>query len=275
MFTRNFNEFYNGHLSDSRIEKRANKVMRDMLTFGKATVNMFCGSNTDKIGAYRMFGNDSFSYTQLLEGVTSFCKGNQGPEHLLCLQDTTEVNFTHHLGRIGKEDPDIGPMTKNDNGGFFCHPVLVVDAQKATPIGISYARLWNRKWDKLDKYERNYIKQEIEEKESYRWIEAALHTRSLLSETPILTVVGDRESDIYEELVTIPQKDIHLLIRSSRNRMLAGERVYLYEFLEAQEQKAEYEIKVKGNKKRQDRTARIALKYAKVEISKPKKKKLH
>ena len=125
MHTNNFEDFYNDHLPDSRLEKRANKVMTDMLTFGKSTVNMFCSSNTEKIGAYRMFGNNSFGYEQLLDGVISFCKNNQGPGHLLCLQDTTELNFTRHLGRIGKEDPDIGPMTKNDNGGFFCHPVFI------------------------------------------------------------------------------------------------------------------------------------------------------
>jgi hypothetical protein len=275
MFKKIRDDFFEACLPDLRIQRRANKVMQDMFTFGKATVNMFCGSNTEKIGAYRMFGNNSFSHLQLLEGVTGFCKGNQGPEHLLCFQDTTELNFTHHLGRIGKDDPDIGPITKNDNGGFFCHPVLVVDAQRSTPVGISYARLWNRKWDKSDKYERNYNSQDIEEKESYRWIEAALHTKSLLSETPILTVIGDREADIYEELATVPSKNIHLLIRASRNRILAGENIYLYEFLEAQEQNAEYEIKVKGNKKRQNRTARITLKYAEVELNKPKKKKLH
>jgi hypothetical protein len=269
-----YDNFFNGHLPDTRIEKRANKVITDMLTFGNAVVNRFCLTNTDKIGAYRMFSNSSFSHENLLEGIITSCKNNQGSAHLLCIQDTTELNFTHHLGRIGKEDPDIGPITKNDNGGFFCHPVLVIDANKSIPIGISYAKLWNRKWDKLDKYERCYTDQDIEDKESYRWIEAAIKTKAVLSSTPVLTVIGDRESDIYEELVVVPQNGTDLLIRSCTNRILGGSDLNLYEFLDIQEKKDEYEIEVKGNKKRKDRTAKISLKYTEVSIKKPKNKKL-
>ncbi len=271
MIINKFNGFFSGSLPDLRIEKRAEKVMNDMFTFGKVVVNKFCASSTEKIGAYRMFGNNSFDFNNLAQGVIKSCQDNQGAGHLLCIQDTTEFNFTHHINRIGKTDKGIGPVTKNENAGFFCHPVLVVDAEDKIPTGITYIKLWNRSWDKQDKYERGYKSQEISQKESYRWVESAQAAKEVLSETPMLTIIGDRESDIYEELATVPDERTQLLIRSSINRRLEGDKKKLFEKLGEQEQKTVYQLQIQGNKKRKNRVAQMALKYVKVKIKKPQK----
>lgn len=271
MIINEFEGFFKDFLFDVRIEKRAEKVMKDMLTFGKAIVNKFCATNTEKIGAYRMFGNSSFSHKELAEGVVSRCQTNQGSSsHLLCIQDTTEFNFTSHIQRIGIKDKDVGPVTKNDNAGFFCHPMLVVKEQDKMPIGIASIELWNRGWDKQDKFERSYWKQDISEKESFRWIESARKTQSVLDKAPMLTIIGDRESDIFSEFAMIPDERTHLLVRSRINRKLAGEEKKLYEKLSQQKQGAVYDLDIKGNKKRKSRTARMSLKYVKVKIKKPK-----
>lgn len=271
MIIREFEGFYRDFLPDARIAKRAEKVISDMLTFGKVTVNKFCKTNTEKIGAYRMFGNNSFSYEDLSKAITAQCANNQGTSHLLCIQDTTEFNFTHHLGRIGKKDKDVGPVTKNDNGGFFCHPMLVLDAQDKIPLGISNVKLWNRGWGKKDKYERDYKEQNISQKESFRWIETAQASKQILSQTPMITIIGDRESDIYEEFCVLPDEQTNLLIRSSINRRLACSEEKLFEKLELQELKSTYNLEVRGNKKRKSRTAKMELRYVKVKIKKPNK----
>lgn len=271
MIINDFKGFFNGLLPDARIEKRAEKIMKDMLTFGKVTVNKFCGTSTEKIGAYRMFGNKSFTYKELAEGVVSRCKKNQGAEHLLCMQDTTEFNFTSHIQRIGKKDKDIGPVTKNDNAGFFCHPMLVIKEGDKMPIGIADIKLWNRSWDKQDKFERTYWKQDISQKESFRWVESARETKSVLDEASMLTIIGDRESDIFTEFATIPDERTHLLVRSRIDRRLAGEELKLYGKLSGQKQKAVYDLEIKGNKKRKNRVARMSLKYVKVKIKKPER----
>jgi hypothetical protein len=274
MINNKFDGFYQGLLPDVRIEKRAEKMMHDMNNFGKVVVNKFCFTNTEKIGAYRMLGNNNFSHLDLSEGVYKSCKENQVCDHLLCIQDTTELNFTHHLERIGKEDKDIGPVIRDDNAGFFCHPMLVVDPEYGIPIGLSSIHIWNRSWDKKNKYQRNYQYQDISQKESYRWIDSAQRTKKLLSETTVLTIIGDREADIYEEIALVPDERTHLLIRSSWNRNLYGSKENLFEALASSEEKATYDLSLKGNKHRKKRVAKMSLRFIKVQIQKPTKKKL-
>ncbi|WP_083631473.1 IS4 family transposase [Labilibacter marinus] len=267
-----YSNYFNGFLSDYRIEKRAEKVLNDMQKTGNVVVNKFCSTFKDKKAAYELFKNPSFTEMELIDAITAKCKANQVSEHLLCIQDTTEINYTKHIGRIGRQDTNIGPVTKNDNAGYFCHPMLVVDAKQHLPIGFSSVQLWNRSWDKKSRHEREYQKLNIEDKESYRWIRSAQQTQDLLPQTSQLTIIGDREADIYEELTRVPNKQTHLLIRSCINRRLYRQDIKLFDYLEAQPLELEYELPIQHNKKRKKRIAKMSLRYAKVKIAKPKSK---
>jgi hypothetical protein len=129
--------------------------------------------------------------------------------------------------------------------------------------------MWNRKWDKLDKHQRNYKKLPIEEKESYRWLSSVTTSKEVLKEATHITIVGDRENDIYEELVHAPDEKTDLLIRSSMNRRLYDSEEKLFETLAKSDLQAVYNIEIKGNKKRKDRQAQIQLRYKKVKIARP------
>jgi hypothetical protein len=273
MIDKQFDDFFKDILPDSRIEKRAEKIMVDMLDFGNVVVNKFCPTSTEKIGAYRMLRNDSIDHKDLAEGVYRACKNNDRPVHMLAFQDTSEVNFSNHMGRL-MNDEDIGPVTKKNNAGFFCHPVLVIDSENQLPIGISSVEIWNRPWDKPDKYERDYHNQNIEDKESYRWITCAEATKKLLTKATCLTIIGDRESDIYDEFVTVPDNQTHLLIRAKINRKLWGENYNLFEKLNSSEQKASYTLDIRNNRKRVKRKAKMSLRYEKVKIRHPKNRPL-
>lgn len=248
MIHNQFEGFFGGLLPDIRLKTRIEKIMNDMFKFGNVVVNKFCTTHTAKIGAYRMLSNESFTYKDLVQGLQRACKNNQSAQHLLCIQDTTELNYTAHMDRIKGQDPDLGPVTRDDNVGFFCHPTLVVDPEKNIPIGISSIILWNRLRDKTSKYQRDYKGQPIEEKESYRWIESALQTKELLLDTPILTSISDRESDIFEQFATVPDHRTYLLVRCSRNRNLYDSKMKLYEYLDSLETKAVCELQINGNK---------------------------
>jgi hypothetical protein len=262
--------FFENILPDPRSARRAEKLMIDLLKDGTVVVNKFCQTHTERIGAYRMLANENFGYEELAEGSYRFCKKNVNKKrHLLCIQDTTETNYTNHEFRFNDRDPDIGPITNKNNIGFFCHPVLVIDPENQLPLGFSSINIWNRSWEMKNRRERDYKNQDIKEKESYRWIRSAEETKILICSPTLLTIIGDRESDIYEEFVSVPDSRTHLLIRSSYDRKLYGEKQNLFEKLSTSKLRATYNIDIPSGSKRAKRTAKMSLRYERVKISHP------
>ncbi len=205
----------------------------------------------------------------LIQASYRHCAANTKGLHVLSIQDTSEINYQSIAGKLKANDRNIGPVGNDTDAGFFLHPNLVVDTAEMFPIGFSSIITWNRAWDKLDKNQRKYKTLPIEEKESYRWISSVTTSKDVLKEAEHITVVGDRESDIYQELVHVPDDKTDLLIRSSINRKLFDKDEKLFETLANSELKAVYRIEVKGNKKRENRIAEMQLRYKKVKIARP------
>ena len=261
--------FYNGVFNDKRIDNRANSLLFDIINSGTVTINRCCLTHSDRIGAYRMLNNRECSEEALSSAMYQSCMDNVRTSHVLCIQDTTEFNYNAHIGRIGTNDPDIGPVTKDSHSGFFCHPMLVVDPLSHLPLGISFLKLWNRSRDKQNRRARHYQQLPMEEKESYRWIESSDKSLRNLPSGTIQTVIADREGDIYQSLCSIPNEHTHLLIRSSANRILTDEDCLLLEKMRSMEIQAEYVLEIRGHDSRKSRTARIALRYGSVRLSRP------
>jgi hypothetical protein len=269
-----FKGIYDNLLPDARLGKRVERLMLALLNNGSTVINKCCKTLSEKEGAYRMLDNDSIDHNDLTEGAIRRLRENVKGGHVLCIQDSSELNFTSHMGRIGREDKDIGPVTKEDpnnvktNAGFFCHPVFVIDASTQMPVGFASVILWNRSWDKINRHEREYKKLDITEKESYRWIESALKTKESLSEADTITIIGDRESDIYEIFAAVPDSRTHLLIRANIDRMLT-EGIKLNQKLSSSCIRSVYEFDVPTGKNRTKHTAKMSLKWEKVKICHP------
>jgi len=190
-------------------------------------------------------------------------------KHVLVVNDTTEFNYADHAAYLSKTDSDLGPTTKNDDIGFFLHPGIAVDTENGLSLGFSYIKIWNRNWDKKDKHERKYKTQPIEEKESYRWIECAQQSKEAMPFAKMITIVADRESDIYEEFAVVPDERTNLLIRSRCNRKLE-EGDTLYDRLNNTSNIGSYNLIVRSTKNRTGRETEIEIKFTRVKIHKPK-----
>ena len=269
-----FAGIYEGLPTDARIKRRAEGLMLALQNKGSAVVNKCFETQAEKEGAYRMLNNDSFDYNDLTKGAIGRLKENVKGGHYLAINDTTENNFTSHMGRIGREDKDIGPVTKEDpakertNAGFFCHPSLVVDPCTGLPVGFSSIILLNRSWDKKNRHERGYKKLDITEKESYRWIASAQETKESLRGADSVTIIADRESDIYELFAAVPDSRTHLLIRASIDRVLS-EGIKLQKKLSTSRVRSIYEFDVPKGKNRTKHKARMSLKWEKVRLLHP------
>lgn len=192
-----------------------------------------------------------------------------GQRHLLCIQDTTEMNFYSQKYRI-KEDSGLGRLDGGKpNLGFKMHSTLMIDAYSSDILGFSNIQLWHRPLDMPDRKERNYQSLPIEDKESYKWITAVNKSKALLKDAATLTFIEDREGDIYEQLSSIATDNVHYIIRSKSNRNTT-EGIKTWDLLNQQPHIGSYTIKLPTDHRKGRKKAEITLKvrFAKVNITK-------
>jgi hypothetical protein len=108
--------------------------------------------------------------------------------------------------------------------GFKMHPTFIVDAATLFPIGWSDIHIWNRAEEKLHDITRQEMRRTpIVEKESYKWIKASQRSKEVLKSAASLIIVQDREGDIYDQFIQVPDDKTFLLIRSRCDRNLTDE----------------------------------------------------
>jgi Transposase DDE domain len=155
--------------------------------------------------------------------------------------------------------------------GIYLHAMIAVDSEENTCIGLASLNSWVRTEIKKKTKGNIYRKQLIEDKESYRWIEAANQAKRVMENASEITIIADRESDIYEEWCRVPDKKTHLLTRACQNRLLSdGQK--LFEHVDSLEVRSIHELDV-GDKagKRTARLAKLELRFDELEIKRPPK----
>jgi Transposase DDE domain len=87
----------------------------------------------------------------------------------------------------------------------------------------------------------------------------------------MITHIGDRESDIFEDFVRIPDRQNHLLVRVCQNRRLKNTSASLYTYLNQQPSEGTYTVLVQADSRieRKAREALLMIRCARVEIQRP------
>lgn len=251
--------------------KKGALIASAMFESQSAVLNRFCKTRADYVGACRFFNNQKVSLEDLIQiGITPSVDAVQGQD-VLCIQDTSEIDLTHNSGKYRLSDPHLGPLTKETMCGFLLHPSLVLNAATGFPLALADIYIWNRKFGKQDKHERKYASLPIEEKESYRWPARAAAAKAQLAKAKQVTIIADREADIYEEFALLPDQKTHLLIRSKSDRQLYGRPDKLFEAISAEPAAACITLEIRANKKRRNRTAKLEIRFLKVELQRPEK----
>jgi len=136
----------------------------------------------------------------------------------LAIQDTSEINFS---GR-DKKRRGFGPGGDGTTPGFFIHPVAALDIESEAVVGLVDAEIWTRSGARVAPRR----KRAIEDKESMRWLLGCQTAAGVLSEASSVTMVADRESDIYELFVHRPER-LDLIVRAAQDRCLSNETMHL------------------------------------------------
>jgi len=208
-------EFAQVKLKDDRLNQRCPKVAAALGQQPTASINQACEDWAASKAAYRFFDNPKVAPDELLAPHSQrTVERMQGHEVVLALQDTTFFNFTHHpetqgLGEIG---------TKGQNQrGFGLHSTLAV-TPSGQPLGVLTQAFVERPLGEPAHTPSALRKQPIEDKESYRWLQAFEKTIELTPAGVQVVTVCDREADIYEMFVMAADRQASLLVRADADR---------------------------------------------------------
>lgn len=258
-------------LDDMRLLHRGNKILNDIFNSSVHSIRQICKDESSAKGFYRFLSNDRVSEEDIVSNLATNCVAACAGKYVVCIQDTSEINLSSHSNRINKDDNIGTTNAKGKQGlGFMIHPSLVVDALECIPYGYADIKIWNRPKEFTSKFEREYNKLPIEEKESYKWLEVSKNTKAVLKDSVEgMVIVQDREGDIYEQFATIPDEKTDLLIRARTNRRLK-DNTKLFSCFSGQASQGSYEIMVDACKKknRPKRKATVEVRYKSITIKK-------
>lgn len=261
-----------GYFGDKRLEKIGTLLYSRILEQRHVSLRKLANNRATEVRFGRFLSNDKVTVNEIKEQKLSKTSQLVSGLHVLCIQDTTEINYQAHARRVS----GLGPVGNGTDQGLFLHPLLVVDAASNTCLGFGAIHTWIRDQAIIKegvnkkKTSRDHQRIPIEEKESYRWLEVAAQGKVQLEQAKLLTIIADRESDIYEEWHRIPNEKTHLLTRSSYNRRLSNGKL-LFDYISSLEVQAVQLLPVRErDQKRTAHIAKLEIRFGELEIKRSK-----
>ena len=172
------------------------------------------GSRAREVSYGRFLANEDVTIERLIEGWSEQTSGAVAGRHVLAIQDTSEINFRTRPGRRR----GLGEIGKGTGRGVLAHVMLALDAGSGSCLGLVGGAIYTRK----GRVRTPHAKRALKDKESRRWLDSAEQAKTVLASAAMITVVADRESDIYAGWASVPGGNLHLLSRAMHDRAVAG-----------------------------------------------------
>ena len=183
---------------------------------------------------------------------------------IIVIQDASELALG---GRRAKAN-GYGPVGKGGGvRGLLLHAALALDADKDALLGLVDAQIWNRDKGKV-KPRRS---RSTADKESQRWLSVAAQAGVALSAARSITVISDRESDIYEHFARRPA-NVELIVRASWNRKIklkSGDFAKQFAFVDELPEAGRFSATIPAAPGRKERIAELALRFSPVTLCRP------
>lgn len=242
--------------------KKGRQVLECFRLRVTARIRQLARNRAERVGLTRFFRNPSVTVQEIMETAGERTGAASAGRHVLLIEDTSEVNYQAKAGRKRR----LGRVGNGSDVGLFVHPALALDAEDGTILGLAGATIWRR----LTAKHPDYQELPIEAKESYRWVVTPQMACRHLDQAAMVTVVADREADIYEMFARLPDVRTHLLVRSTHDRaVVEGNR--LFAALASQEKSGEIAFDLPARRGRPARSVRLALRFARVTLKQPKR----
>jgi hypothetical protein len=184
---------------------------------------------------------------------------------VVVVQDTSELALG---GRRAREN-GYGPVGKGGAlGGLLLHTGLVVEIGSNALLGLVEAKVWNRDDGKAAPRRSRATKA----KESQRWLDVTARASDVLAAAKSITVISDRESDIYEHFAQ-RRSNTHLIVRACQNRQIETDGdadSLLFPFIDGLPEADRIRVKIPAAPGRKERIAELAIRFSPVTLRKPR-----
>lgn len=246
---------------DIRVDERAAWLIERIAATGSTVLRRLGQTRAGEMAVHRFLSSPYVSVERIVETLAARTAAQCAGRHVLVVQDTTEITFT---GRDRKRR-GFGPAADGQTTGFFIHPVIAVDVETEAMIGLVDATIWTRAWRKASRRRSRAL----EDKESARWLAGCRSAAGTLGASARLTMVADRESDIYALFARRPA-GLDLIVRAAQDRTL-GDGGKLFQALDGAPCLSTSQIRVAprgpGDK---GRIATVELRAGTVRIARPR-----
>ena len=288
-------EFDGVDLGDKRLDSRLVKLFDSFSEAPESPINQACEDWAETKAAYRFFQNENVDVVPIMaahRGKTL----SRAAEHstILALQDTSYFVYTNHPKTRGLGEISMKKGTNIDkiySRGLVMHTCLAVTTQ-GLPLGLLDQKIFARKLRPEHKRRGMGGKPihddlPVEEKESFRWIEALDVTPTTSARTQVVTVC-DRECDFYDFFKAADKNGSSVLVRAAQNRTINRGSRYaekniekLWDHIASQPDVGSYAVEVaavkqtKHNKGRTARTAQMGIKFGEFKMNPPRNNPKH
>jgi len=208
-------EFHDLELGDARRTQRLIKLVDDLSAQPTGSIPLACTGWAETKAAYRLLDNPATEWREILEvHTTRTVERMVGQPVVLCIQDTTGLDFTSQPGIAG-----LGRLSYEAQHGMYVHPTLAV-TPAGVALGVVDAWMWARK-----------PKDQPDVKESRRWVEGYEIVADWAATVPDtrLVYIADREGDLRALIDAAARRGTPAdwLIRSKHNRKTTtGEKLW-------------------------------------------------
>lgn len=212
------------------------------------------GYRAGEVRLGRFLRNAKVSAAEIMASAASGTASRVSGLHILAIQDTTSLR------------------NDGDQLGMVAHPTIAVDAESGSLLGLVHGQILRREGGKRARRK----KRPFAEKDSHRWLDGAEAAAGLImAGAAQVTVVADRECDIYEFFAHKPQ-EVELLVRATHDRVLDGngdnggvDGKKISDRLSSMAAQGWIEVAIPASRGRAGRSATLELRFCTLDIKRP------
>lgn len=229
--------------------KRGAFLHERLVTVGQrgVSVRSVGGSRAGEMRITRFLRNGKVTVEEIFAAAAAGTAGRVVGRHVLAIQDTTSL--------------------RDDGAGhsLMAHATIAVEAESGALLGLAHGELLSR----VGGLKESRKARAFDDKQSRRWLSGAEAAGDLAAAGAAqVTVIADREGDIYEMFALKPE-GVELVIRAAQDRALAEDAGRLFAALAEQAEAGRFTVALAPAPGRKAREARLAVRFCPVTLKRP------